>query len=155
MPTRRTRNKEVSDFDEEDIITDSNTSSLPSDHLLSLLQKISSEMTDMRAEQVDQRREMNERFASIISDGKNGARILENKTETPATPATKQHTPDSQTVSTPSFYTAIKEETAGNAQNAPAAILPTAIHTHAAGSGTIAIMVARPTGWGISVSTPL
>ena len=145
MPTRRTRNKEVSDFDEDDVITDSNPSSVSNDQILSLLQKMSAEMSEWRTEQMDLRKEMDDRFALIISDGKNGARTIEIKTEPSATPTKKQNTPDSQTISTPTFYTAIKQETADNAQNATAAILPTAVHTHAVGSGTIAIMAARQT----------
>ena len=145
MPTRRTRNKEMSDFDEEDVITDSNPSSASNDHILSLLQKMSAEMSEWRTEQMDLRKEMDDRFALIISDGKNGARTMEMKTESTATPTKKQNTPDSQTISTPTFYTAIKQETADNAQKATAVILPTAVHTHAVGSGTIAIMAARQT----------
>ncbi len=75
MPTRRTRNKEMSDFDEEDVITDSNPSSASNDHILSLLQKMSAEMSEWRTEQMDLRKEMDDRFALIISDGKNAASL--------------------------------------------------------------------------------
>ncbi len=91
MPTRKSRNKEVSDLEDEENITDANPASVSLDHILSFLQKMSLDIVDLQAGQRGLETKMEDRFAALDSDRANGGSTTKIKAEVPHTPSPKQH----------------------------------------------------------------